>query len=122
VFYYYYYYYYFDAVEVCLKPSSTARIEDVRLAVERFDFNFFFRGFVLWDFVVNFKRQDNFLVFSLFDRMLEKRSLSYADGPIPVPIDDQFLFENVQRISVCDTGLGFYFSICSIFSFCYFGF
>lgn len=58
------------SVEVCLKPSSTARIEDVRLAVER---------------------------------MLEKRSLSYADGPIPVPIDDQFLFENVQRISVCDT-------------------
>ncbi|KAG6747116.1 hypothetical protein POTOM_049496 [Populus tomentosa] len=62
------------SVEVCLKPSSTARIEDVRLAVERFDF-----------------------------RMLEKRSLSYADGPIPVPIDDQFLFENVQRISVCDS-------------------
>ncbi|KAJ6970612.1 pachytene checkpoint protein 2 [Populus alba x Populus x berolinensis] len=58
------------SVEVCLKPSSTARIEDVRLAVER---------------------------------MLEKRSLSYADGPIPVPIDDQFLFENVQRISVCDS-------------------
>ncbi|KAG5230231.1 pachytene checkpoint protein [Salix suchowensis] len=56
--------------EVCLKPSSTARIEDVRLAVER---------------------------------MLEKRSLSYADGPIPVPSDDQILFENVQRISVCDT-------------------
>ncbi|KAJ6374371.1 hypothetical protein OIU78_029981 [Salix suchowensis] len=58
------------SVEVCLKPSSTARIEDVRLAVER---------------------------------MLEKRSLSYADGPIPVPSDDQILFENVQRISVCDT-------------------
>ncbi|KAJ6888744.1 pachytene checkpoint protein 2 [Populus alba x Populus x berolinensis] len=58
------------SVEVCLKPSSTARVEDVRLAVER---------------------------------MLEKRSLSYVDGPIPVPIDDQFLFENVQRICVCDT-------------------
>ncbi|KAI4343704.1 hypothetical protein L6164_011021 [Bauhinia variegata] len=58
------------SVEVCLKPSSTARIEDVRSAVER---------------------------------MLEKRSLSYNDGPIPVPLDDAFLAENVQRISICDT-------------------
>ncbi|XP_031278743.1 pachytene checkpoint protein 2 homolog [Pistacia vera] len=58
------------SVEVCLKPSSTARIDDVRLAVER---------------------------------MLEKRSLSYIDGPIPVPVDDPFLMENVQRICVCDT-------------------
>ncbi|KAJ4712425.1 pachytene checkpoint protein 2-like [Melia azedarach] len=53
-----------------LKPSSTARFDDVRLAVER---------------------------------MLEKRSLSYVDGPIPVPTDDSFLIENVQRICVCDT-------------------
>lgn len=37
--------------------------------------------------------------------MLEKRSLSYADGPIPVPIDDLLLQENVQRIHVCDTGM-----------------
>ncbi|KAL6997090.1 nucleolar component of the pachytene checkpoint, partial [Sarracenia purpurea var. burkii] len=58
------------SVEVCLKPSSPARIEDVRLAVER---------------------------------MLEKRSLSYMDGPVPVPLDDSFLVENVQRISICDT-------------------
>ncbi|KAJ7956166.1 Pachytene checkpoint protein 2-like protein [Quillaja saponaria] len=58
------------SVEVCLKPSSTARIEDVRLAIER---------------------------------MLEKRSLSYTDGPIPVPFDDVFLVENVQRICICDT-------------------
>lgn len=58
------------SVEVCLKPSSTARIDDVRLAVER---------------------------------MLEKRSLSYVDGPIPIPFDDPFLIENVQRICVCDT-------------------
>ncbi|GAY47295.1 hypothetical protein CUMW_103460 [Citrus unshiu] len=58
------------SVEVCLKLSSTARIDDVRLAVER---------------------------------MLEKRSLSYVDGPIPIPIDDPFLVENVQRICVCDT-------------------
>lgn len=36
--------------------------------------------------------------------MLEKRSLSYVDGPIPVPTDDSFLIENVQRICVCDTG------------------
>ncbi|KAH7549829.1 hypothetical protein JRO89_XS13G0088000 [Xanthoceras sorbifolium] len=53
------------SVEVCLKPSSTARTDDVKLAVER--------------------------------------SLSYVDGPIPVPIDDPFLVENVLRICVCDT-------------------
>ncbi|CAK9137542.1 unnamed protein product [Ilex paraguariensis] len=58
------------SVEVCLKPFSTARIDDVRSAVER---------------------------------MLEKRSLSYVDGPIPQPFDDPFLVENVQRICVCDT-------------------
>ncbi|KAK9926803.1 hypothetical protein M0R45_024014 [Rubus argutus] len=58
------------SVEVCLKPSSTARIDDVRSAVER---------------------------------MLEKRSLSYTDGPVPVPSDDLFLTENVQRICICDT-------------------
>ncbi|XP_055826113.1 pachytene checkpoint protein 2 homolog [Solanum dulcamara] len=58
------------SVEVCLKPSSTVRIDDVRLSVER---------------------------------MLEKRSMSYVDGPIPVPIDDLFLAENVQHICVCDT-------------------
>ncbi|KAF3629147.1 hypothetical protein FXO38_27851, partial [Capsicum annuum] len=50
------------SVEVCLKPSSTAHIDDVRLTVER---------------------------------MLEKRSMSYVDGPIPVPMDDLFLAENV---------------------------
>jgi hypothetical protein len=27
--------FFFGTVEVCLKPSSTARVEDVRLAVER---------------------------------------------------------------------------------------
>ncbi|XP_058227445.1 pachytene checkpoint protein 2 homolog isoform X1 [Rhododendron vialii] len=58
------------SVEVCLKPSSTARIEDVRSSVER---------------------------------MLENRSLSYVDGPVPVPLDDSFLVENVQRICICDT-------------------
>ncbi|PHU00949.1 Pachytene checkpoint protein 2 -like protein [Capsicum chinense] len=58
------------SVEVCLKPSSTAHIDDVRLTVER---------------------------------MLEKRSMSYVDGPIPVPMDDLFLAENVQHICVCDT-------------------
>ncbi|KAM7273733.1 hypothetical protein ACFE04_028397 [Oxalis oulophora] len=58
------------SVEVCLKPCSTARTDDVRLAVER---------------------------------MLEKRSLSYADGPIPVPIDDPFLLDNIERICICDT-------------------
>ncbi|KAK6924780.1 ATPase, AAA-type, core [Dillenia turbinata] len=58
------------SVEVCLKASSTARAEDVRIAVER---------------------------------MLEKRSMSYVDGPIPVPADDPFLLENVQKICICDT-------------------
>ncbi|KAF2293267.1 hypothetical protein GH714_040636 [Hevea brasiliensis] len=58
------------SVEVCLKPSSSARVEDVRSAVER---------------------------------MLEKRSLSYIDGPIPVPVDDPFIAQNVQRICICDT-------------------
>jgi len=37
--------------------------------------------------------------------MLEKRSLSYNGGPIPVPLDEPFLADNVQRICVCDTGL-----------------
>ncbi|CAJ1974955.1 unnamed protein product [Sphenostylis stenocarpa] len=55
-------------VEVTLKPSSTAKIEDVRSAVEG---------------------------------MLEKRSLSYINGPIPVPLDEAFLADNVQRICVC---------------------
>ncbi|RWR97057.1 pachytene checkpoint protein 2 [Cinnamomum micranthum f. kanehirae] len=58
------------SVEVCLKPSSTARIADVQTAVER---------------------------------MLEKRSLTYTDGPVPVPSDDPFLLENVKRIRICDT-------------------
>ncbi|GLT53784.1 hypothetical protein SLA2020_270330 [Shorea laevis] len=57
-------------VEVCLKPSSTARIDDVRTAIER---------------------------------MLENRNLSYVDGPIPVPLDDPFLTENVERICIGDT-------------------
>eukprot|EP00249_Psilotum_nudum_P036438 c731_g1_i1 orf=200-1618(+) len=59
------------SVEVCLKPTSTARTEDVRLAVER---------------------------------MLEKRSLSYSDGPIVVLEEDgPYLLENVQSIHICDT-------------------
>ncbi|KAG5048724.1 hypothetical protein JHK85_009827 [Glycine max] len=38
---------------------------------------------------------------------LEKRSLSYNDGPVLVPLDDAFLADNVQRICVCgcDTAL-----------------
>lgn len=36
--------------------------------------------------------------------MLEKRSMSYSDGPVPVPVDDTFLHENVKRIFICDTG------------------
>ncbi|EEF51917.1 pachytene checkpoint protein 2 homolog [Ricinus communis] len=61
---------YLVSVEVCLKPSSTARVEDIQSAVER---------------------------------MLEKRSLSYVDGPIPVPVDDPYLSDNVQRICICDS-------------------
>ena len=45
------------------------------------------------------------------NRMLEKRSLSYVDGAIPVPVDDAFLAENVQRICICDTGIHFSFSL-----------
>ncbi|KAK6148298.1 hypothetical protein DH2020_019210 [Rehmannia glutinosa] len=37
------------------------------------------------------------------ERMLEKRSMSYADGPISVPLDDTFLVDNVQRICICDS-------------------
>ncbi|KAG0489299.1 hypothetical protein HPP92_008110 [Vanilla planifolia] len=58
------------SVEVCMKSHSTARAEDVRMAIES---------------------------------MLEKRSLSYADGPVPVPTDDSFLADNVGSISICDT-------------------
>lgn len=58
------------SVEVCLKPSSTASINDVSKAIER---------------------------------MLETRSLSYTNGPVAVPADDQYLVENVQRICICDT-------------------
>lgn len=58
------------AVEVCLHSSSTARPEEVRVAVER---------------------------------MLEKRSLTYTDGPLTVPADEPFLLENVCSIHICDT-------------------
>ncbi|XLS62125.1 hypothetical protein HN51_016353 [Arachis hypogaea] len=36
--------------------------------------------------------------------MLEKRSLSYCDGPIPLPMDEPFLADNVHRICICETG------------------
>ncbi|KAK1294475.1 hypothetical protein QJS10_CPA16g00412 [Acorus calamus] len=58
------------SVEVCLNPSSVARPEDVRIAIER---------------------------------MLEKRCLSFTDGPVPIPLDDSFLMENVKRIHICGT-------------------
>ena len=47
--------------------------------------------------------------YSHFLRKLEKRSLSYNDGPVLVPLDDAFLADNVQRICVCgcDTGMWF---------------
>ena len=41
--------------------------------------------------------------------MLEKRSLSYVDGPVSVPVDDPFLMENVHRICICDTGMFCFF-------------
>ena len=39
--------------------------------------------------------------------MLEKRSLSYTNGSVPVPNDEQYLIDNVQRICICDTGKHF---------------
>ncbi|GAQ79558.1 AAA-type ATPase [Klebsormidium nitens] len=58
-------------VEVCLKPTSTASLDEVKRAVER---------------------------------MLNKRSLSYVDGPIPyTPGEDPFIDAHVQSISICDT-------------------
>ncbi|KAL3616621.1 nucleolar component of the pachytene checkpoint [Castilleja foliolosa] len=35
--------------------------------------------------------------------MLEKRFMSYADGPVSVPLDDTFLVDNVERICICDS-------------------
>jgi hypothetical protein len=96
-----------------LKHSSRWRCAVSRRKVGLISVSFVFlrRSFVL---LILKRKEEIFLVFSLFDRMLEKRSLSYVDGPIPVPFDDQFLFENVQRICVCDTGMGFCFFTCSI--------
>lgn len=55
---------------------------------------------------VNGQLGDSSIMLSLCNcRMLEKRSLSYVDGPIEVPIDNPFLVDNVQRISICDTGM-----------------
>lgn len=48
--------------------------------------------------------ENNYVVVLFLIRMLEKRSMSYVDGPIPVPLDDSFLLDNVQRICICDTG------------------
>ncbi|MQL93382.1 hypothetical protein Taro_026034 [Colocasia esculenta] len=36
-------------------------------------------------------------------KMLEKRSLSYTDGPVPLPNDELFLLENVRRVQICDS-------------------
>lgn len=40
--------------------------------------------------------------------------MSYEDGPIPVPTDDTFLVENVQRISICDSGSLTFLSLKSV--------
>ncbi|PWZ43541.1 Pachytene checkpoint protein 2 [Zea mays] len=42
-------------------------------------------------------------VLSCLIRMLEARSLSYVDGPVPIPADNSFLLENVKRIRISDT-------------------
>lgn len=42
--------------------------------------------------------------------------MSYEDGPIPIPIDDLFLAENVQHICVCDTGIKY--SVALAFCLC----
>lgn len=69
-------------------------------------------GFALG--VFNWNAEIKLFCFAI--RMLEKRSLSYVDGPIPVPNDDPFLMENVHRIRICDTGI-FYFFSCLLLSF-----
>uniref|UniRef100_A0A804UMA4 Pachytene checkpoint protein 2 homolog n=1 Tax=Zea mays TaxID=4577 RepID=A0A804UMA4_MAIZE len=66
------------SVEVLLHATSVARHEDVQVAVESF-------------------------VLSCLIRMLEARSLSYVDGPVPIPADNSFLLENVKRIRISDT-------------------
>ena len=47
--------------------------------------------------------------YSRIFRILEMMSVSYNGGPIPVPLDDVFLADNLQRICVCgcDTGMPF---------------
>ncbi|KAH9313151.1 hypothetical protein KI387_028186 [Taxus chinensis] len=40
------------------------------------------------------------------ERMLEKRSLTYTDGPVTIPADDPFLLDNVHSIYICDTDGG----------------
>ncbi|XP_073054046.1 pachytene checkpoint protein 2 homolog [Primulina eburnea] len=40
---------------------------------------------------------------STVESMIEKRSMRYADSSIPVPMDNSFLVDNVQRICICDT-------------------
>lgn len=85
-------------VEVCLKPSSTARLEDVKRSVERFVYIYFsYYSLTLILF-------DNWIVY-VCSRMLEKRSMSYVDGLVLIPADDLFLVENVQSICICDTGI-----------------
>nr|CAB3487389.1 unnamed protein product [Digitaria exilis] len=68
------------SVEVLLHASSAARHGDVQAAVE------------------SVAHAYRFLI-----RMLEARSLSYVDGPVPIPADNSFLLENVKRIQICDT-------------------
>lgn len=60
-----------------------------------------------------------FMIITLIFRMLEKRNLSYNDGPIPVPLDEPFLVDNVQKMCVCDTGMHLihlfsYLTICMV--------
>lgn len=45
------------------------------------------------------------VLFCSVGRMLEKRSMSYVDGTVPIPLDDSLLVDNVQRICICDTGI-----------------
>ncbi|KAL3693472.1 hypothetical protein R1sor_007123 [Riccia sorocarpa] len=58
------------SVEVCLKPSSTVRYDEIKSAVQR---------------------------------MLDKRSLTYEDGPVAFSqADEPFLFEHVESIIISD--------------------
>ncbi|RLM75000.1 hypothetical protein C2845_PM15G11860 [Panicum miliaceum] len=82
-----------------LHARSAALHSDVQAAVERFVLDL--AGLRSEKYSVRW-----FAIFGdAVERMLEARSLSYVDGPVPIPADNSFLIENVKRIQICDTGM-----------------